>query len=349
MHELASQCIIVHMGVRVAIAGASGYAGGELLRLVAGHPDLDVTTVTAHGNAGQQVGDVHPNLRSVAHLVFAETSPDDLAGADLVFLALPHGASAALAVQLADTVKIVDLGSDHRLTDRAAYVRYYGDGYHDAWTYGLPELPGARAAIATSQRVANTGCHAVAAILAIAPLIAAGIAEAADVVVTSASGTSGAGRAAVPHLLGSEVMSDLTGYRVGAHRHVPEIKQASGVTSLTMTPVLAPMPRGILASVSARPVGAVTTEQVREVLAAAYAGEPFVHLLPAGQQPRTASTAGSNSAHLQAVIDADSGRLIVTTAIDNLGKGAAGQALQNANIMLGLAETAGLTADGTAP
>jgi N-acetyl-gamma-glutamyl-phosphate reductase len=337
------------MGVRVAIAGASGYAGGELLRLVAGHPDLDVVVVTAHGNAGQRVGDVHPNLRSVADLVLAEADPALLGEADLVFLALPHGASSALAEQLPDAVRIVDLGSDHRLVDPVAHERYYGGTYHPAWAYGLPELPGRRPAIAAARRVANTGCHAVAAILAIAPLIAAGVAEPDDIVVTSASGTSGAGKAALPHLLGSEVMDDLTGYQVGTHRHVPEIKQASGARSLTMTPVLAPMPRGILASVALRPTGAGDVDDIRDALHATYRDEPFVHVLPAGQQPRTAATAGSNSAHLQASLDTDSGRIIVTSAIDNLGKGAAGQALQNANIMLGLAETAGLSVNGIAP
>jgi N-acetyl-gamma-glutamyl-phosphate reductase len=337
------------MGHTVAVAGASGYAGGELLRLLAAHPDLDVVTVTAHGNAGQRITELHPNLRSVADLVFAETTPGAFAGADLVFLALPHGASGALAAQLGPAQRIVDLGSDHRLTDAAAHERYYGGRYADPWTYGLPELPAQRARIAASTRVANTGCHAVAAILAAAPLIAAGVAEPDDVVVVSASGTSGAGRAASPHLLGSEVMGDLTGYQVGAHRHVPEIKQATGITSLTMTPVLAPMPRGILTSVSLRPTAPVTTEQVHDVLAAAYAGEPFVHVLPAGRQPRTSATAGSNAAQLQAVVDLDSGRIVVTGAIDNLGKGAAGQALQNANLMLGLPETAGLTTDGIAP
>jgi N-acetyl-gamma-glutamyl-phosphate reductase len=337
------------MGYRVAIAGASGYAGGELLRLVAAHPELALVAATAHGNAGQRVGEIHPNLRSLAELTFADTTADALAEADLVFLALPHGGSAALAAGLPESVKIVDLGSDHRLSDAAEHARYYGGEFAPPWTYALPELPGQRTRISASARVANTGCHAVAAILAAAPLIAAGLAEPADVVVTSASGTSGAGKAALAHLLGSEVMGDLTGYQVGAHRHVPEIKQATGITTLTMTPVLAPMPRGILASVALRPVGAVTTEAVREALAAAYAGEQFVHVLPPGQQPRTAATAGSNSAHLQAVIDQDSGRIIVTSAIDNLGKGAAGQAVQNANIMLGLPESAGLTVDGVSP
>ena len=337
------------MGARVAIAGASGYAGGELLRLVAGHPDLDVAAVTAQSSVGRPVGEVHPNLQSAADLMFAETSAAALAGADLVFLALPHGASAALAAELPDGVKIVDLGSDHRLVDAAAYQRYYGDAHTPAWTYGLPELPGQRAAIAESPRVANTGCHAVAAILAIAPLLAAGVADPDDIVLTSASGTSGAGKAAAAHLLGSEVMGDLTGYKVGAHRHVPEIKQATGARTLTMTPVLAPMPRGILATAALKPVGDADLAQIRDVLAAAYDDEPFVHLLPSGQQPRTAMTAGSNSAHLQAEVDLDSGRIIVTSAIDNLGKGAAGQALQDANLMLGLPETAGLAIDGIAP
>lgn len=334
------------MGYRIAIAGASGYAGGELLRLVAAHPDLEPVAVTAHGNAGQRVGDLHPQLRSLAALTFGETAPETLADADLVFLALPHGASAELADRLDPGQKIVDLGSDHRLVDAAAYARYYGGRYPGAWTYGLPELPGRRAEIAAATRVANTGCHAVAVVLAAAPLIAAGLAAPDDVVVTSTSGTSGAGRAALPHLLGSEVMGDLSAYKVGVHRHVPEIKQAAGITSLAMTPVLAPMPRGILASVALRATG---SGDPYEVLAAAYAGEPFVHVLPPGQQPHTAATAGSNAAQLQAVVDGDSGRIVVTSAIDNLGKGAAGQAVQNANLMLGLPETAGLTCDGLAP
>lgn len=337
------------MGFTVAVAGASGYAGGELLRLLSAHPDLDLVTVTAHGNAGLPVGEIHPNLRSVADLVLAETTPEALAGADLVFLALPHGSAAPLAAQLPDDVAVVDLGSDHRLADADAYRRYYGGPFVEPWTYGLPELAGQRARIAASRRVANTGCHAVASILAVAPLIAAGLAAADDVVVTSASGTSGAGRSALPHLLASEVMGDLTGYRVGAHRHVPEIRQASGARSLTFVPVLAPMPRGVLASVALRPAIPTTPDDARAALTAAYAGEPFVHLLPAGVQPRTSSTAGSNSAHLQAVVDEDSGRIVVTAAIDNLGKGAAGQAVQNANLILGLPETAGLQHDGLAP
>lgn len=335
------------MGTRVAVVGASGYAGGELLRLLAGHLHLDVVAATAHENAGQRLGDVHPGLRSNADLVLGETSPRAVADAELVFLALPHGVSGAFAASVAAGTKIVDLGADHRLTDAAVYERYYGGKHPGAWTYGLPELAGQRARIAASERVANTGCYAVATILALAPLIAAGVIEPEDIVVVAASGASGAGRSAKLNLLGSEVMGDIAPYKVGAHQHVPEILQASGATTLSFTPLLAPMPRGILAAVTARPTG--DPAAAREVLVAAYADEPFVHVLPEGQQPHTAATAGSNSAHLQAGVDVNSGRVIVTSAIDNLGKGAAGQAVQNANLMLGLPETAGLSVDGVAP
>ncbi|MEO6885461.1 MAG: N-acetyl-gamma-glutamyl-phosphate reductase [Jatrophihabitantaceae bacterium] len=337
------------MVTRVAIVGASGYAGGELVRLVQGHPDLELTAVTAHGNAGQRLGAVHPNLRSAAELTFAETTPAAVADAELIFLALPHGASGEFAAQLDQGQKVVDLGSDHRLIDPALYAKYYSGTQHAPWTYGLPELPGQRSLIAASSRVANTGCHAVAAILALAPLIAAGAAEAEDVVVVSMSGTSGAGKAAAVHLLGSEVMGDLTAYKVGAHRHTPEILQATGARSVSLTPVLAPMPRGILSTVTMRAARSMSADEVREVLVAAYVDEPFVHVLPADQQPHTAATSGSNAAHLQCAVDANSGRIIVTCALDNLGKGASAQAVQNANLMLGLAETAGLTADGIAP
>jgi N-acetyl-gamma-glutamyl-phosphate reductase len=337
------------MGHRVAIAGASGYAGAELVRLASAHPDLDVGVVTAHENAGRSVTSVLPGLRSVAGLTFAPTTPASCADADLVFLALPHGASGAFAEQLPSGQRVIDLGADHRLTDPAAYAQYYTGDFHAPWTYGLPELPGQRQRIAGSTRVANTGCYAVATTLALAPLIAAGIAESEDVVVVAASGTSGAGRSLKPHLLASEVIGDVSPYRVGAHQHVPEILQASGARSLSLTPLLAPMPRGILATVTARASRSLTAADVREVLAAAYAAEPFVHLLDEGEQPHTGATARTNAAHLQAVLDRNSGRIIVTSAIDNLGKGAAGQAVQNANLVLGLDECAGLTADGVSP
>jgi N-acetyl-gamma-glutamyl-phosphate reductase len=341
---------MLHMGVRVAVAGASGYAGGELLRLLAAHPGLDVVAATAHGQAGSPLGQVHPQLVSYGDLILGDTTVDELAKAELVFLALPHGASAGLAAQLPSSVKIVDLGADFRLRDAAAWQCYYGGSHAGSWTYGLPELPGQRAEIAAADRVANTGCYAVAVILALAPLIAVGLIEPTDVVVVASSGTSGAGRSAKANLLASEVMSDLSAYKVGAHQHVPEILQATGAETLSMTPVLAPMPRGILAAVTARPTTAgVTAEDVLAVLSGAYADEPFVHVLPAGRQPHTAATLGSNSAHLQAAVDLSSGRVILTSAIDNLGKGAAGQAVQNANLMLGMDETAGLSANGVAP
>ncbi|MEV0157094.1 N-acetyl-gamma-glutamyl-phosphate reductase [Micromonospora sp. NPDC050686] len=333
------------MGIRVAVAGASGYAGGELLRLIAGHPEFDLAAATAHSQAGQPVAAVHPQLAGL-DLVLGATDPAALADADLVFLALPHGESAALAAALPETVTVVDLGADHRLRDADAWARYYGGPHAGAWTYGLPELPSQRAAIAAAGRVANTGCYAVATTLALAPLIAAGAVRPTDIVVVAASGTSGAGRSAKAHLLGSEVMGDLSPYKVGAHQHVPEIKQATGAHSLSFTPVLAPMPRGILATVTAVPTG---DADPREVLAAAYADEPFVHVLPEGTWPHTAATAGSNSCHLQASVDVDSGRVIVVSAVDNLGKGAAGQAVQNANLMFDLPETTGLSVFGVKP
>ena len=331
------------MGMRAAVAGASGYAGGELLRLLLGHPELELGALCAGASAGAPVTDLHPHLPQLAGRVFDATTPDRLADADVVFLALPHGESGALAAQLPAGATVVDLGADHRLRSAEEWATWYGGPHAGTWTYGLPELPGARAEIAATTRVANTGCYAAATILALAPLVAAGVADPSDVVVVAASGTSGAGRAAKPHLLGSEVMGDLSPYKVGAHQHVPEVKQATGARSLSFTPVLAPMPRGILATVTARPL---TDADPRAVLAEAYADEPFVHVLADGQWPHTAATLGSNSCHLQATVDRDSGRIIVSSALDNLGKGAAGQALQNANLLLGLPETAGLSAAG---
>ncbi|WP_030440069.1 N-acetyl-gamma-glutamyl-phosphate reductase [Actinoplanes subtropicus] len=333
------------MGIRVAVAGASGYAGGELLRLLAGHPGFDLVAATAHAQAGARVSAVHPQLAGL-DLTLGATEAAGLADADLVFLALPHGQSAALAAQLPAGTKIVDLGADFRLKDGELWRRYYGGEHAGTWTYGLPELPGQRELIATADRVANTGCYAATVTLALAPLIQAGLADPADVVVVAGSGTSGAGRNAKLNLLGSEVMGDLSPYKVGAHQHVPEIKQATGATSLSMTPVLAPMPRGILATVTARFLGAGNP---REVLAQAYASEVFVHVLPEGQWPHTAATFGSNACHLQATVDVDSGRIVVVSALDNLGKGAAGQAVQCANLMSGLPETMGLSVYGVAP
>ena len=338
------------MGTRVAVAGASGYAGGELLRLLVGHPEFELGPLTAHSQAGAPITSVHPHLVTLGDRVFDRATPESLSQADLVFLALPHGESAAIAKALPPHVKVVDLGADHRLTDAEAWSAYYGGDHAGAWTYGLPELPGQRAAIAASARVAATGCYVVASTLALRPVIDAGLAEAEDVVVVAASGTSGAGRTPKANLLGSEVMGDVSAYKVGTHQHTPEIKQASGATSLSFTPVLAPLPRGILATVTARPTRpGLSSDEVRQALQAAYADAPFVHVLPEGQWPHTAATYGTNSAHLQATVDKDAGRIIVVSAIDNLGKGAAGQAVQCANLMLGLPETTGLAINGVAP
>jgi N-acetyl-gamma-glutamyl-phosphate reductase len=344
------------MGVRVAVAGASGYAGGELLRLIAGHPDLELGPVTAGASAGTPVTDVHPHLMALAGRVFDPAGPQALASADLVFLALPPEESAAAAASLPAGVAVVDLSASFRLADPHAWAAYYGTGHAGRWTYGLPELPGARDGISSARRVASPGCYATAAILALAPLAAAGLVETQDCVIVAASGTSGAGRAPSAALLGTEVMGAVSAYKAGgAHRHIPEIEQtlrevAGGQPAICFTPTLAPMPRGILATCTARLAGPQTgTQALRDALAGAYKAEPFVHVLPEGRWPTTAATVGSNAVHLQAAADAHAGRAVVIAALDNLVKGAAGQAIQAANLMLGLPETAGLTAHGVAP
>lgn len=343
------------MTLRAAVAGASGYAGGELLRLLVGHPSLDPAVVAAGKQAGATVGEVHPSVTPLADRVLAATDPATLAEADVVFLALPHGESAALVAALPVDLPVVDLGADHRLADPEAWETFYGSGHAGSWTYGLPELPGRRDEVAAATRVANPGCYPTAVALGAAPLLATGLVEPHDVVVVAASGTSGAGRSATPSLLGSEVMGSLSAYKAGgAHQHTPEMEQtlsqaAGQPVTLSFTPVLAPMPRGILATVTARLSDGVSTATLRDACHAAYAHEPFVHLLPEGRWPRTADVAGCNAVHLQVAADRHAGRAVVVVAIDNLGKGAAGQAVQNANLVLGLPETAGLSTVGVAP
>jgi N-acetyl-gamma-glutamyl-phosphate reductase len=352
------------MGARVAVAGASGYAGGELLRLLAGHPDLELAAVTADSSAGKTVGELHPHLAGLAGLsglTLEPHGPEVLSECDLLFLALPAGQSAVIAGQIPGGVKIVDLGPDFRLADARAWARHYSGPHPGRWVTGTPELPGARAQIQASSRVAAPGCYATAAILALAPLMAAGVAGPGDVVIVAASGTSGAGRSPRTDLLASEVLGSVSAYQVaGAHRHTPEIEQAlaeaagpagpGSVVRVSFTPVIAPMPRGILATCTARLADpGTTTAELRETLAAAYDGEPCVTLLPEGRWPATASVAGSNGVQLQVAADPAAGRAVVVAAIDNLGKGAAGQAIQDANLMLALLEPAGLTAIGVAP
>jgi len=344
------------MGLAVAVAGASGYAGGELLRLIGGHPDLELGPVTAAGNAGALVTDVHPHLPALGDRSFEPLDPARLAGADLVFLALPHGETAEVGTALPAHTPVVDLSATFRLADPEAWSAYYRTPHAGRWCYGLPELPGARDGIRGAKRVAAPGCYATTAILALAPLLAAGLADPDDIVIVAASGTSGAGRAPSAALLATEVMGAMSAYQVGGtHRHTPEIEQALGGATagqpvVSFTPMLAPMPRGILATCTARLCDPGTpASALRAALAAAYASEPFVHVLPEGRWPATAATLGSNGVHLQAAADSHAGRAVVVAALDNLGKGAAGQAIQVANLMLGLPETAGLTAQGFAP
>ena len=340
--------------MKVAVGGASGYAGGELLRLVDGHPELELAVAAAGASAGLPVADLHPQLVHHASTVFAETRVDVLADADLVLLALPHGESAALARDLPTHLPIVDLGADFRLDDAADWEHFYGSEHAGTWTYGLPELAGARDRIRTSSRVANPGCYVTAVTLALAPLLSAGLVLGDDIVVVAASGTSGAGRAPKASLLGSEVMGSMSAYKVGGrHQHTPEIAQnlrsvTGAHVTVSFTPTLAPMSRGILATCTAR-AHETTEAEVLDCLDAAYADEPFVHVLPPGRWPSTGATLGSNSVHLQAALDPRTGRVSVVAAEDNLVKGAAGQAVQNANLMLGLPETMGLSAIGVAP
>ncbi|HTW19014.1 MAG TPA: N-acetyl-gamma-glutamyl-phosphate reductase [Mycobacteriales bacterium] len=339
------------MGVRTAVVGASGYAGGELLRLLDLHPTLELTTLVAAGNAGRPVGAVHPQLATLADLPLADIDDADLGGTEVVFLALPHGASAALVDRLDPDAVVIDLGADFRLSDAADWQRWYPGDHAGTWPYGLAELPGAREQLSGARRIANPGCYATAIALAYAPLLAAGLVAPSDLVVVAASGTTGAGRGPAVNLLASEVLGGVTAYKVaGAHQHLGEVRQTlqaldGGEVSLSFTPLLVPMSRGILATCTASLSPDAGAEQIRSAFAG-YADEPFVHLLPEGQWPRTAATTGSNSAHLQVGVDEDANRAVVIVALDNLGKGAAGQAIQNANLALGFDETTGLPVNG---
>lgn len=345
------------MALRAAVAGASGYAGGEILRLLAGHPEIEIGTLTGNTNAGRRLGAVQPHLAPLAGRVLEETSTQALRGHDVVFLALPHGQSAAVAAELealGEDVLVVDCGADFRLTDAAAWERFYGTPHAGSWPYGLPELPGARGALRGARRVAVPGCYPTAVSLALFPAYAAALAE-PDAVIVAASGASGAGKSPKPHLLGSEVMGSMSPYGVGGgHRHTPEIVQnlsavAGGPVTVSFTPTLAPMPRGILATCTARARPGVTGEAVRAAYEKAFQDEPFVSLLPEGQWPATASVYGSNAALLQTAYDEAARRIVVVAAIDNLTKGTAGGAVQSMNVALGLSEELGLSTIGVAP
>ena len=337
--------------MKTAVIGASGYAGGELLRLLATHPVFEVTVVSAHSNAGEQVTSVHPQLQSYAGREFVTADSIDFTAIELVFLALPHGESAAMITKLPSHLKIVDLGADYRLEDPAQWEKYYGGKHAGAWVYGLPELASAqREAIKSQNKVANPGCYATSISLGIAPAMS--VIDSSDIVVVAASGTTGAGRSAKINLIGSEVMGSLSSYKFGGvHQHTPEIEQALSAVAnkgakISFTPILAPMPRGILATITAKLTTAITTEQAHQLYSEHYANDFFIDLLPLGQMPKTSAVTGSNKVQIQVAVDQHSNRLVVSVAIDNLGKGAAGQAIQNANLMCGLSEISGLALDG---
>lgn len=345
------------MAISVAIAGASGYAGGEILRILLGHPgvragEIRIGALTAGSNAGARIADQHPHLLPLSDRVLEETTAENLAGHDVVFLGLPHGHSAAIAEQLGEDVLVIDCGADFRLRDAADWEKWYGSPHAGSWPYGLPELPGHRAALAGTRRIAVPGCFPTGASLALFPAVAAGIVG-EDLTVVAVTGTSGAGKAPKVGMLGAEVMGSAKAYGVaGAHRHNPEILQnlrplTDGSPRVGFTPVLAPMPRGILTTATGHTT--VDAATARAVYERAFADEPFVDLLPAGAQPATKNVVGTNVAQIAVEVDEIAERLVVTCAIDNLCKGTAGGAVQSMNIALGLDETAGLPVVGLAP
>jgi N-acetyl-gamma-glutamyl-phosphate reductase len=337
--------------MKTAVIGASGYAGGELLRLLAIHPHFEVTVVSAHSNAGEQVTTVHPQLQSYAGRSFVSTDSIDFTALGLVFLALPHGESASLIAKIPAHVKIVDLGADFRLESPAQWEKYYGGKHAGSWVYGLPELAsGQRDAIKKESKVANPGCYATSIALGIAPALS--LIDVSDIVVVAASGTTGAGRNAAVNLIASEVMGSLSSYKFGGvHQHTPEIEQALSAVvqkevKISFTPILAPMPRGILSTITAKLNQPLTTQQAHALFMQHFASEFFVDVLPMGHLPKTSAVTGSNKVQIQVAVDQHTNRLVVSVAIDNLGKGAAGQAIQNANLICGLAEISGLALDG---
>ncbi len=353
------------MTYSVAVSGASGYAGGEILRLLAAHPDVEIRTVTAHSNAGQPLVAHQPHLRSLAHLTLQDTTPEVLAGHDIVFLALPHGQSGQYTDALGDTPLVIDAGADHRLTSSAEWDAFYGGAFHEPWTYGVPELlVGAgkqREALRSATRIAAPGCNASTVSLSLAPGVAAGVIDPGDIVSVLAVGPSGAGKSLKTNLLASEILGSANPYAVGGtHRHIPEIRQAlaaarpstgSGTQDIriSFTPVLVPMSRGILATSTAPIVEGVSDAEIRQAWESAYGDETFVQLLPEGSFPRTADVLGANTALIGLAIDRAANRVTVVTAVDNLVKGTAGAAVQSMNIALGLPETRALSVNGVAP
>jgi N-acetyl-gamma-glutamyl-phosphate reductase len=350
------------MTYSVAVSGASGYAGGEILRLLASHPDIEIRTVTAHSNAGQPLVQHQPHLRSLAHLTLQDTTPEILAGHDIVFLALPHGQSGQYTDALGDTPLVIDAGADHRLTSQDSWDAFYGGEFHEPWAYGVPELlvggVKQRETLRGATRIAAPGCNASTVSLSLAPGVAAGVIDPGDIVSVLAVGPSGAGKSLKTNLLGSEILGTANPYAVGGtHRHIPEIRQALAAASgaapdgirISFTPVLVPMARGILATSTAPIVGDVSDAEIRTAWEEAYGDETFVQLLPEGHFPRTADVLGANTALIGLAIDRAANRVTVVTAVDNLVKGTAGAAVQSMNLALGLPESRALSVNGVAP
>jgi N-acetyl-gamma-glutamyl-phosphate reductase len=334
--------------VSIGIVGGSGFAGAELLRLCAGHPELTVELATGDSQAGTAVASLYPSLAAAyPDLQFTAYSPDAVRGLDLVFCGLPHGASQAIVPDLRTQVKhVVDLAADFRLRDPASYAQWYGESHEapdllDEFVYGLPEFH--RDALRSAALIAAPGCYPTAATLALAPLVGAGLVETVGIIVDAASGVSGAGRDKYPFCGTDE---DFVAYGLLDHRHTAEIEQSLGAQVL-FTPHLAPMNRGILATCYARPTASLATSDVLEVLHAAYDEEPFV--VVTAESPSTKATLGSNTAYVTGRADPRTGWVVVLCAIDNLVKGASGQAIQCANLALGLAETSGLPTVGVYP
>ena len=348
------------MVYKVAVAGASGYVGGELLRLIALHPELELGAVTANTNAGQQVSSLHPHLLSYANRVLVETTKENLSGHDVVFLALPHATSAEVAAHLPQSTLVLDCGADFRLEDANAWEQFYGTKHAGTWTYGLPELTlfgggKQRTSLPGVKRVAVPGCNVTAITLALAPALTAQLVEPQDIVSVLSVGTSGAGRSLKADLLASEVHGSARAYGVGGvHRHTPEIEQnlskaAGKSVRVSFTPVLVPMSRGILAVNTAKVAEGFSFEKLVSAYHTAYSDELFVNVLPEGQLPNTSAVLGVNTAQISLSYDQSAGRVVIVSAIDNLVKGTAGAAIQSMNLALGVAERTGLQLDGVAP
>ncbi|PAU67612.1 N-acetyl-gamma-glutamyl-phosphate reductase [Bifidobacterium criceti] len=383
----------------VAVAGATGYAGGEALRILATHPDFEVTTVAGYSSVGERLGAYQPHIPQLADMTIVDTTADELNGHDVIILALPHGASGALAAQLDASATVVDLGADHRLERQQAWDEYYGGAFYEHWTYGMPELilgkdangeylrqrdvirgtvqsvieadgaqdmpPVGKLVTGGTKRIAGPGCNVTATTLALQPAIAENLVVPHTIVADLAVGYSGAGKSLKrTNLLASEALNSAVPYSVGGtHRHIPEILQnfahaagldatAANEFTLAFTPMLVPMSRGILASVSAKLTDKamdMSDDDIREVWAHAYAGQQFITVLPEGVMPATQNVLGSNTAHLQVAVDRRSRTLHAFAAIDNLNRGTAGQAVESLNLAFGLNEATGLSKIGVAP